>query len=77
MLLQRKHLAITGSLLRPRPLAEKGRLVAAAGKAVWPLFGRGQVKAVTDSTFPLADAAGAHARMEEGHHIGKVLLTMG
>jgi NADPH:quinone reductase-like Zn-dependent oxidoreductase len=77
VLLQRKHLAITGSLLRPRPLAEKGRLVAAAGKAVWPLFARGRVKAVTDSTFPLADAAGAHARMEEGHHIGKVLLTMG
>ena len=73
---QRKHLAITGSMLRPRPVAEKARLVAAAGKAVWPLFARGRVKPVIDSTFPLAEAARAHARMEEGSHIGKVLLTM-
>ena len=61
--------------MRPRPIAEKGRLVAAAGKAVWPLFARGQVKPVIDSTFPLAEAARAHARMEEGEHIGKVLLA--
>lgn len=76
-LVQRKHLAITGSMLRPRPVAEKGRLVAAAGKAVWPLFARGQVKPVIDTTFPLAEAARAHACMEEGRHIGKMLLTMG
>ena len=76
-LVQRKHLTLTGSMLRPRPIAEKGRLVVAAGKAVWPLFARGQVKPVIDSTFPLAEAARAHARMEEGAHIGKVLLTMG
>jgi len=76
-LVQRKHLTLTGSMLRPRPVAEKGRLVAAAGKAVWPLFARGEVKPVVDSTFPLAEAARAHARMEEGAHIGKVLLTMG
>jgi putative PIG3 family NAD(P)H quinone oxidoreductase len=76
-LVQRKHLTLTGSMLRPRPIAEKGRLVAAAGKAVWPLFARGHVKPVIDSTFPLAHAARAHAHMEEGAHIGKVLLTMG
>jgi putative PIG3 family NAD(P)H quinone oxidoreductase len=75
-LVQRKHLAITGSMLRPRPIAEKGRLVAAAAKAVWPLFARGEVKPVIDRTFPLAEAARAHAHMEEGQHIGKVLLTM-
>ena len=76
-LVQRKHLTVTGSMLRPRPIAVKGRLVAAAGKAVWPLFARGRVKPVIDSTFPLAEAARAHTRMEEGSHIGKVLLTMG
>jgi NADPH2:quinone reductase len=74
---QRKHLAITGSMLRPRPIAEKGRLVAAVGKAVWPLIERGQVKPVVDSIFPLAEAARAHQRMESGAHIGKVLLTTG
>jgi NADPH2:quinone reductase len=74
---QRKHLAITGSMLRPRPIAEKGRLVAAVGKAVWPLIERGQIKPVVDSIFPLAEAARAHERMESGAHIGKVLLTMG
>ena len=50
---QRKHLAITGSMLRPRPVAEKGRLVAAVGKAVWPLIERGQIKPVVDWAMPM------------------------
>jgi putative PIG3 family NAD(P)H quinone oxidoreductase len=74
---QRRHLSITGSMLRPRPIAEKGRLVAAVGKAVWPVIERGQIRPVVDSTFPLREAARAHERMESGAHIGKVLLTMG
>jgi len=76
-LIQRRHLSLTGSGLRPRPLAEKGRLAAAVKKAVWPLIAAGRVRPVIDSTFPLAEAARAHQRMESGAHVGKVLLTTG
>ena len=76
-LIQRKHLTVTGSGLRWRPLAEKGRLAAAVRKAVWPLIEDGRVRPVIDSTFPLRDARKAHERMESGLHIGKVLLTTG
>jgi len=73
--LTEKDARLTGSRLRPRPVAEKGRLVAAVGKAVWPLIEEGKFRPVIDSTFPLAEVQRAHARME-GAHIGKVLLTM-
>jgi len=43
---------------------------------VWPLFGTGRIKVVMDSTFPLAQAADAHRRLETGQHIGKIVLTM-
>jgi putative PIG3 family NAD(P)H quinone oxidoreductase len=76
-LIQRKHLTVTGSGLRWRPVAEKGRLAAAIRKAVWPLIQEGRVRPVIDSTFPLRDARSAHERMESGLHIGKVLLTTG
>ena len=56
--------------MRPRPVVEKGRLVAAVQKAVWPLVADGRLKAIVDSTFPLAQAAQAHARMESGQHVG-------
>ncbi len=68
---------LTGSRLRPRPIAEKGRLVAAVKKAIWPLIADGRFKPVIDSTFRLAEAGKAHERMEAGVHIGKVLLTLG
>lgn len=72
---QRKDAKMMGSRLRPRPIAEKARLVAAVRKAVWPLIEEGRVKPVVDRTFPLAAAAQAHAYMESGAHVGKLLLT--
>jgi NADPH:quinone reductase len=72
----RKQIVFTGSRLRPRPLAEKGRLGAALRKAVWPLLEEGRMRVVVDSTYPLAEARRAHERMESGLHIGKVLLTV-
>ena len=75
-LVQDKEARLTGSRLRPRPVPEKGRIAAAVAKAVWPLIEAGKVKPIIDSTYPLAEAARAHAHMEEGSHIGKILLTM-
>lgn len=74
-LIQEKRAILTGSRLRPRPVAEKGRLAAALRKAAWPLIEQGRIKVVIDSTFPLAEVARAHERLESGAHIGKVLLT--
>lgn len=65
---------LTGSRLRPRPVAEKGRLVAAVKKAIWPLIADGRFKPVIDKTYPLAEVAAAHSHMA-GSHIGKILLT--
>jgi NADPH:quinone reductase len=76
-LIQQRHLTVTGSGLRWRPVSEKGRLAVAIRKAVWPLIEEGRVRPVIDSTHPLRDARKAHERMESGLHIGKVLLTTG
>lgn len=76
-LIQQRNLVLTGSRLRPRPVAEKGRLAAAVHKVVWPLVESGDVKPIIDSTFPLSAAQDAHRRMEAGEHIGKVLLIAG
>ena len=70
-----KRLVITGSTLRPRPADEKARLAGEVERVVWPWVGAGQVKAVVDRTFPLAEAAAAHAFLEGGAHLGKVVLT--
>jgi putative PIG3 family NAD(P)H quinone oxidoreductase len=75
-LVQDREAVITGSRLRPRPVPEKGRLARAVEKAVWPLIADGRFKPVIDSTYPLADVAAAHARLESGKHIGKVMLTL-
>jgi putative PIG3 family NAD(P)H quinone oxidoreductase len=75
-LIQGRNLYLTGSRLRPRPIAEKGRLVSAVRKAVWPLIESGDVKPIVDSTFPLRAAADAHRRMESGEHVGKVILVL-
>ena len=75
-LFQRKDAKMMGSRLRPRPLAEKARLVAAVRKAVWPLIEDGRVKPVVDRTFAFKDVVQAHAYMESGAHVGKILLTM-
>ena len=71
-----KRLVITGSTLRPRSADEKARLAAEVERVVWPWVAAGKVKAVIDHTFPLAQAADAHAWMD-GDHVGKVVLTVG
>jgi NADPH:quinone reductase len=73
---QRKDARMMGSRLRPRPIDEKARLVAAVRKAVWPLIEDGRVKPVIDRTFAFKDVAQAHAYLESGVHVGKILLTM-
>jgi NADPH2:quinone reductase len=72
---QHKHLWLTGSRLRSRWNAEKTRLTRAVAKGVWPLFAKRKLRAVTDVTFSLAQAADAHRRMEASAHIGKILLV--
>ena len=70
-----KRLTITGSTLRPRPVETKAAFADALRERVWPLLERGRVKPVIDRTFPLAEAAAAHALMESSAHIGKIVLT--
>jgi len=71
-----KRLTITGSTLRPQSDLAKARIAQDLHEAVWPLIASGKVKPVMDSTFDLADAAGAHSRMESNGHIGKIVLTV-
>ena len=65
-----------GSTLRPRTVPQKAAIAAALREKVWPLIEAGQIRPVMDSTFALADAAKAHARLETSQHIGKVVLTL-
>lgn len=74
MPLMRKRLTLTGSTLRPQNVASKGRIAAALEATVWPLVEAGRVRPVIDGCFPLEQARRAHARMEGGAHIGKILL---
>ncbi|MGE0256213.1 MAG: NAD(P)H-quinone oxidoreductase [Alphaproteobacteria bacterium] len=71
-----RRLTLTGSTLRPRSVAQKGAIAAALRREVWPLLEAGTVKPVVDRTFALAEAAKAHATMEESNHIGKLVLTI-
>jgi putative PIG3 family NAD(P)H quinone oxidoreductase len=71
----RKRLTLTGSTLRPRPVAEKGAIAEALHRHVWPLIAAGTVKPVLFKTFPLAHADEAHRLMESGAHIGKIVLV--
>ncbi len=71
-----KRLTHTGSTLRARSIADKAAIARAIEAKVLPLIAAGRVKPVIDSTFELRDAAAAHARMEAGHHIGKIVLTL-
>lgn len=73
----RKQAVITGSLLRPRSADEKARLAAEVERVVWPWVEAGKVRAVVDQTFPLHQAAAAHACLEAGTHTGKVVLVTG
>jgi NADPH2:quinone reductase len=71
-----KRLTLTGSTLRARPVPEKGRIAHALYENVWPLLESGAVKPLIHQTFPLAEAAAAHALMESSSHIGKIMLTI-
>ncbi len=70
-----KRLTITGSTLRPRSVAHKGAIAAALRREVWPLLARGAVRPVIHATFPLAEAWRAHQALEEGAHVGKLVLV--
>ncbi len=67
---------LTGSTLRGRPDAFKARLAAEIAGKVWPLVGEGRLRPAMDRIFPLAEAAAAHARMEAGEHVGKIVLAV-
>lgn len=71
-----KRLTVTGSTLRASPQARKVALAQALRANVWPLFAQGKLKVVIQRTFPLAEAAAAHALMESGALIGKVVLAV-
>jgi len=74
MTLMQKRAVLTGSTLRPRSADEKARLAAEIERIVWPWIAAGKVRPILDATFPLADAAQAHAHLEAGEHVGKVVL---
>ncbi|HLZ75398.1 NAD(P)H-quinone oxidoreductase [Phenylobacterium sp.] len=74
--LMQKRGVVTGSTLRPRNPDEKARLAAAVEALVWPWIEAGEVLPQVDATFPLAQAAKAHAHLEDGAHVGKIVLTM-
>ena len=74
--LMRRRLTITGSTLRPRPIAFKGEIAKKLRERVWPLLEAGKVRPVVHATFPLAEAWKAHAMMEAGDNIGKIILTV-
>ena len=71
-----RRLTITGSTLRPQSDLAKAGIAEALREQVWPLLDTGRIAPVMDSEFPLADASGAHARMEGSTHIGKIVLKV-
>lgn len=75
MRLMLKRLTLTGSTLRSRSVEEKARIAREVERQVWPWISAGRVKPVIDSTFPLAEAEQAHARLQGGAHAGKIVLT--
>jgi putative PIG3 family NAD(P)H quinone oxidoreductase len=72
----RRRLTMTGSTLRPRSKAFKAALASEIRDTVWPLVAEGALRPVMDQTFALSDAAAAHVRMEQGTHIGKIVLAV-
>jgi NADPH:quinone reductase len=71
----RRRLTITGSTLRPRPVAFKAAIAQSLRTTVWPLLASGRIRPVIYRVFPAADAAQAHVLMESNQHIGKLVLT--
>jgi NADPH:quinone reductase len=72
-----RRLSLTGSTLRTRSVEFKTMVADEIAKTVWPYVEGGRLKPVIDSTFPLTEAAAAHARMEAGKHVGKIVLEVG
>lgn len=72
-----KRLHYTGSTLRPRSVAEKAAIARALEDKVWPLLAQGRCRPVVHATYPLENAAAAHALMESSTHVGKIVLTTG
>jgi NADPH:quinone reductase len=70
-----RRLTLTGSTLRPRSSEFKALLAQEIARNAWPLVEEGKLRPIMDRTFPLAEAAAAHARMEAGDHIGKIVLA--
>ena len=73
----RRRLTLTGSTLRPRDVQFKTMVADELAKTVWLYLEGIRLTPVIDRVFPMAQAAAAHARMESGDHIGKVVLAMG
>ena len=74
--IMRRRLTLTGSTLRSRSIEFKTMVADEIAKTVWPYVEGGRLKPLVDSSFPLAEAAAAHARMEAGDHVGKIVLEM-
>jgi putative PIG3 family NAD(P)H quinone oxidoreductase len=70
------RLTLTGSTLRPRSVAFKTLIADELAQTVWPFVEEGKLRPVMDRSFPLAEAAAAHARMEKGEHVGKIVLAV-
>ena len=74
--LMRRRLTMTGSTLRPRDVRFKTMVADEIAKTVWPYVEGNRLKPVIDQVFPLAEASAAHARMESGEHVGKIVLKI-
>ena len=74
--IMRRRLTLTGSTLRPRDVRFKTMVADELAKTVWPYVEGNRLKPVIDKLFPLAEAAAAHARMESGEHVGKIVLAL-
>ncbi len=72
----RRRLSISGSTLRPRPVAFKAAIAWRLQEKIWPLIEAGKIRPVIYKTFPLAQAAEAHVLMESSHHVGKIMLQV-
>ena len=72
----RNRLTITGSTLRPQTIEAKAAIAEGLRRTVWPHVEAGRIKPVIHATFPLTDAAAAHRAMEDGDHIGKIVLEV-
>jgi len=70
------RLTLTGSTLRPQSVAAKGRMAQGLREKVWPLLEAGTIRPIIFKTFPLKDAASAHAELERADHVGKVMMTI-